>query len=68
MTLARSLAGEALAINQALGDDYSAGLTLATLANVEIRRGDYLQARDTAIERLRCSRKSKTHTALCSPC
>ena len=45
MTLAR-VAGEALAINQALGDDYSTGLTLATLANVEIRRGDYLQARE----------------------
>ena len=52
MTLARSLASEALRINRELNNSYSRGLTLATLANVEIRRGDYRQAADYGQEAL----------------
>jgi tetratricopeptide (TPR) repeat protein len=52
MTLARSLASEALRINRELNNIYSRGLTLATLANVEIRRGDYRQAADYGKEAL----------------
>ena len=52
MTLARSLASEALRINRELNNIYSRGLTLATLANVEIRRGDYRQAADYGQEAL----------------
>lgn len=52
MTLARSLASEALRINLELNNIYSRGLTLTTLANVEIRRGDYRQAGDYGQEAL----------------
>jgi len=52
MTMARSLASEALRINRELNNIYSLGLTLTTLANVEIRRGDYRQAADYAQDAL----------------
>lgn len=53
MMLARTLAREALQINERLGNNYSTGLTLSTLANVETRQGNYLQATGYAEEALR---------------
>jgi tetratricopeptide (TPR) repeat protein len=44
MTLARSLAHEALRINEEMGSDYSTGLTLSTLAAIARIRGNYYQA------------------------
>jgi tetratricopeptide (TPR) repeat protein len=44
MTLARSLAHEALRINEEMGSDYSTGLTLSTLATIARMRGNYYQA------------------------
>jgi tetratricopeptide (TPR) repeat protein len=50
MRLARPLAHEALRINEEMGNDYSRGLTLATLSQIARMRENYGKAREYAQE------------------
>jgi len=52
MTLARTVAHEALRINEETGNRYTTGLTLSTLSTISLMRGSYAKAREYGEEAL----------------
>lgn len=57
ISLALPLAGDALRINEEMGSEYSTGLTLSTLAAIELMRGNYYDAVEDGKDALKLFRE-----------